>query len=486
VAYRFGGEELLFVLPGATGRDALAVAERVRAAVQAAALPHPGGIGGILTVSVGVAAGHSDHGSMLGRADAALYDAKRGGRNRVVAAADSDPAAAADRGRRTATQTPVPAHLRSMLALSRAGAAGGGVVPVLEALSQTIRAELFFQVVAINLLDRDRGEMRVVVVDGDEEARRTLLGSSSSWQEWEGLMRPEHTREGALWLPAGSHEWKDPSAVWTPSAAPAPDPDAWHPEDMLMLPLRDSSGQVLGIVSLDQPLHGRRPEDAEVAMLMAVAAQAGLAVEQSQRGQDDTAAEPSHELRLAAAMVLAETLDLRDAGTAEHSRTVGAYARRTAAALGFAPDRVDRIHAAGVLHDLGKLGIADAILYKPGALDDGEWREIMRHPEIGARILEHAGLQDIARWVRAHHERIDGRGYPIGMTREEIPVEARILAVADAYEAMIADRPYRPGMPVARACAELRRCSGGQFDPRIVEAFLRALADAEEPVAVAA
>jgi HD-GYP domain-containing protein (c-di-GMP phosphodiesterase class II) len=219
---------------------------------------------------------------------------------------------------------------------------------------------------------------------------------------------------------------------------------------------------------------------------MAVAAQAGLAVEQSQRGQDDTAAEPSHELRLAAAMVLAETLDLRDAGTAEHSRTVGAYARRTAAALGFAPDRVDRIHAAGVLHDLGKLGIADAILYKPGALDDGEWREIMRHPEIGARILEHAGLQDIARWVRAHHERIDGRGYPIGMTREEIPVEARILAVADAYEAMIADRPYRPGMPVARACAELRRCSGGQFDPRIVEAFLRALADAEEPVAVAA
>jgi diguanylate cyclase (GGDEF)-like protein len=487
LAYRFGGEELLFVLPGATGSDALAVAERVRAAVQAAALPHPGGIGGLLTVSIGVAAGHSDHGSMLERADSALYDAKRSGRNRVVAAADSDPAAPGANERRPARATAVPGHLRSMLALSRAAASGAGVLPVLEALSQTIRTELSFQVVAINLLDRDRDEMRVMVVDGDEEARQKLLGGSSSWSEWEALMRPEHTRAGALWLPAGSHEWEDPSAVWTPMAAPAPDPGAWHPEDMLMLPLRDTSGEVLGMVSLDQPLHGRRPEDGEVEVLMAVAAQAGLAVLQAQRGEADSAGEPSHELRLAAAMVLAETLDLRDAGTAEHSRTVGAYARQTAQALGFGADRVERIHAAGVLHDLGKLGIADAILHKPGALDAAEWREIMRHPEIGARILEHAGLQDIAHWVRAHHERIDGRGYPLGLRGDEIPVEARVLAVADAYEAMIADRPYRAGMPVARACAELRRCAGGQFDPAVVGAFLRALnADGAESMAEAA
>jgi HD-GYP domain-containing protein (c-di-GMP phosphodiesterase class II) len=144
-----------------------------------------------------------------------------------------------------------------------------------------------------------------------------------------------------------------------------------------------------------------------------------------------------------------------------------------------------------VLHDLGKLGIADAILHKPGKLDDFEWKEIQRHPEVGARILEHAGLQDIAGWVRAHHERVDGRGYPKGLSAEEIPLEARILAVADAYEAMVADRPYRAGVPAAAAREELIRCSGTQFDPAVTEAFLASLDSsdeelADEPVARAA
>ncbi len=174
-------------------------------------------------------------------------------------------------------------------------------------------------------------------------------------------------------------------------------------------------------------------------------------------------------------MLLAEKLDMRDAGTAEHSRTVGTLARHTAVALGLEPARVERIYAAGVLHDLGKLGITDAILHKPGALDKGEWNEIMRHPEIGARILEHAGMRDIAAWVRAHHERIDGNGYPKGIAGRQIPLEARILAVADAYEAMIADRPYRAGMPAVAAREELMRCSGTQFDPAVVDAFLAAL-----------
>jgi HD-GYP domain-containing protein (c-di-GMP phosphodiesterase class II) len=212
-------------------------------------------------------------------------------------------------------------------------------------------------------------------------------------------------------------------------------------------------------------------------VLIAVADQAGLAVQQAHRAiaGGDALEGQSAELRLAAVMLLAETLDLRDAGTARHSRTVGEYARHTADELGLSPDRVERIHAAGVLHDLGKLGIADAILQKPGALDEAEWKEIVRHPEIGARILEHAGMRDIAGWVRAHHERIDGRGYPKGIGGEEIPLEARILAVADAYEAMIADRPYRAGIPAAAACAEIIRCAGTQFDRAVVDAFLTSL-----------
>jgi HD-GYP domain-containing protein (c-di-GMP phosphodiesterase class II) len=248
------------------------------------------------------------------------------------------------------------------------------------------------------------------------------------------------------------------------------------------LPVRASDGEILAVVSVDVPMSGRRPEDSELSVLMAVADHAGLALERAQRDFEYVAAlrEQSAELRLAAVMLLAETLDLRDPGTGRHSRTVGIYARQTAEALGLAADSVERIHAAGVLHDLGKLGIADAILYKPGKLDDHEWREIKRHPEVGARILEHAGLLDLAGWVRAHHERVDGLGYPDGRAGAEIPLEAKILAVADAYEAMIADRPYRAGMPAQDARAELLRCAGTQFDPAVVEAFLATL-DASAP-----
>jgi diguanylate cyclase (GGDEF)-like protein len=487
-AYRFGGEELLLVLPGATAAEAVSAAERVRAAVQAAAMPHPAGNDGVVTVSIGVASGSAGYGELLAQADAALYDAKHSGRNRVVARkADLDRRGARDDGRRAGRREESSRHLRSMLALSRAAASGRGVLPVLDALAGLIRAELSFQVVAINLLDDAREEVRAVVVEGDEDARQTLLGTVSPWAEWEELLASEHVREGAVWLPEGSYEWEDESMTWTPAAAPAPDPDAWHPHDMLLLPLRDASGEVLGVVSLDQPLHGRRPDDGELAVLMAVVDQAGLAIEQSRRTAAGAGGpgEQSSELRLAAAMLLAETLDLRDAGTALHSRTVGAYARHAALQLGFGPDRVERIHAAGVLHDLGKLGIADAILHKPGALDDAEWREIQRHPEIGARILEHAGLRDIAGWVVAHHERVDGRGYPKGLAGAQIPLEARILAVADAYEAMIADRPYRAGIAADAAREELLRCAGTQFDAAVVQAFLAALDAGEENSTVA-
>jgi diguanylate cyclase (GGDEF)-like protein len=490
LAYRFGGEELLLVLPGAGSADAAAAARRVRAAVEAAAMPHPAGIDGVVTVSIGVASGPVGYGELLARADAALYDAKRGGRNQVVAAAGgADPAGAAKRRRRTDAGSGAPNHLHGMLALSRAAAAGQGALPVLEALAGMIRAELSFQVVSINLLDDDRQEFRPVVVEGDEEARQALLGTSSAWSEWEELLTSEeYVRQGAIWLPAGTYAWEDGPASWAAPAAAAPDPDAWHPDDTLLLPLRGAAGHLLGIVSVDQPLHGRRSDDAELEVLMTVADQAGLAVEQAQRDAAGTGGprEQSQELRLAAVMLLAETLEYREPGTEQHSRTVGAHARHTAAALGLSPERVERIHAAGVLHDLGMLGIADTILHKPAGLNDAEWEEIRRHPEIGARILEHAGLSDIADWVRAHHERIDGRGYPKGIAGQEIPLEARILAVSDAYEAMVTDRPYRPGVPAAAAQEEIVRCAGTQFDSAVVAAFLDSLDSSEDQAAAEA
>jgi HD-GYP domain-containing protein (c-di-GMP phosphodiesterase class II) len=155
---------------------------------------------------------------------------------------------------------------------------------------------------------------------------------------------------------------------------------------------------------------------------------------------------------------------------------VGRYAELIARRLELGDARVERIRAAGVLHDIGKLGVADAVLKKSGALTDEEWSEMRRHPELGARILDHANLRDISGWVLAHHERIDGRGYPLGLSGAEIPLEARILAVADAYEAMTADRVYRSALGHDVAQEELRSGTGTQFDPDVVQAFLAVLA----------
>jgi diguanylate cyclase (GGDEF)-like protein len=185
---------------------------------------------------------------------------------------------------------------------------------------------------------------------------------------------------------------------------------------------------------------------------------------------------------LSAMLVLAEAVDLRDAGSAAHSETVGRYAEMIAAELGLDEDRVERVKLAGVLHDIGKVGVPDTVLQKAGPLDEDEWIEIQKHCELGSRLLSGAGLEDIAGWVLSHHERPDGTGYPAGLSRSEIPPEARILAVADAYEAMVADRTYRMGIGHDQARAELEKGAGTQFDPLVVEAFLRFLERADKAV----
>src|SRR3954451_21702581 len=184
---------------------------------------------------------------------------------------------------------------------------------------------------------------------------------------------------------------------------------------------------------------------------------------------------------LSAVLVLAETLDLRDSGTARHSQTVGRLAAMIAAALGFDDARVERVRLAGILHDIGKIGIPDWILHKPGKLDEAEWAEVKKHPEMGARIAASAKLDDISEWILYHHERIDGSGYPARLPGDKIPIEAKILAVADAYEAMTAERVYKRAMPAAAAERELHGQSGAQFDADVVAALLGAIALARQP-----
>jgi putative nucleotidyltransferase with HDIG domain len=592
------------------------------------------------------------------------------------------------------------ARLRGLLEAARAVRGGGDPQPLLEAIARVISVSLGFGTVVINLHRPAWDDFEVAIVHGSDEARRVLLGTSRSWESWHALLDPRFERGGAYFIPHGEFEWDTEGTVsYVPPAAgrlvpadgPAGDHQAgdrpadgsagdgpvedWHPEDALLVPMRSSTGRLLGVVSVDDPIGGHRPSDAQLEVLSAVCGHAALAVEHAQANadadrdrvavqhllrvsarltgrqsvdemlaavcggirdalgyrrvivsltdgpdhrltirssigwsRDEIAALPDTPLssisrllrpehqregcvllareeaelltppelhgqhrgqrngrgplawrnhwllvplhdrdgaftgivwvdepedrllptteglqalrafanqaisavestrrlehmrlvadgeaadrrgvgsaaggeQLAAAMLLAETLDLRDPGTARHSLTVGRLAEQTGRRLGWSPARVERVRAAGVLHDIGKLGIPDAILLKPGALDRDEWREIRRHPEIGARILEHANLADIARWVRAHHERVDGGGYPAGLAGTAIPAEARVLAVADAYEAMTADRPYRASIGPDAAEAELRRAAGTQFDAEIVDALIAALADGDD------
>src|SRR5690349_20899222 len=172
---------------------------------------------------------------------------------------------------------------------------------------------------------------------------------------------------------------------------------------------------------------------------------------------------------------IAEELDLRDEGTARHCRTVACYAESIARELDLADDVVESVRLAGLLHDVGKIGVAGTIVAKAGPLSAEEWAEMQNHPRIGAGILEDTGLDDIREWILAHHERPDGQGYPRGLSDDEIPLEAKILAVADAYEAMTNDRCYRRLIGRERAVAELRRHAGRQFDWAVVEAFIAVL-----------
>ena len=178
---------------------------------------------------------------------------------------------------------------------------------------------------------------------------------------------------------------------------------------------------------------------------------------------------------IAVMLDLAEAVDLRFSGSARHSETVGRYAEMMARELGLSEQRIGRVRLAGMLHDIGKVGVPDSILRKPAKLTEEELALIKRHPGLGAQILEHPSFADVRAWVGAHHERPDGRGYPLGLSGETIPLEARILAVADAYEAMTSDRAYRPSIGQAAACAELKRCAPSQFDPLVVKAFLTCL-----------
>jgi putative nucleotidyltransferase with HDIG domain len=177
--------------------------------------------------------------------------------------------------------------------------------------------------------------------------------------------------------------------------------------------------------------------------------------------------------------MMVHALEAKDAYTSGHSTRVSRYAVKTAVQLGYAGDRLEQVRLGGELHDIGKIGTREDILNKPGVLAPEEFEHIKTHTTLGERILApfFTESRTVLQIVRSHHERVDGSGFPDGLRGDQIPLEARLVAVVDAFDAMTTNRAYRPSRTPVDALDELRRCSGTHFDPEVVTAFLQAFSD---------
>lgn len=168
---------------------------------------------------------------------------------------------------------------------------------------------------------------------------------------------------------------------------------------------------------------------------------------------------------------LARAIDAKDHSTQLHSERVASLAKRLGDVLGWSPERLAALHEAALIHDVGKIGVADAVLLKPGRLEPDEYEAVKAHVALGALMAAEVLSDEQTTWVREHHERYDGAGYPDGLAGDAISDGAQILAVADSWDVMTSDRPYAPRMPVTNALKECQRCVGHQFAPDVVEAL---------------
>lgn len=234
--------------------------------------------------------------------------------------------------------------------------------------------------------------------------------------------------------------------------------------------------EVAGVIFVNRTGHFRFT-DVDFDTFLLFAGLAGAALDRTILEQHN------RDLYRASTEVLAAVVDAKDPTTLRHSRHVSSYSRMIAELMELSPEEIERVELAGLLHDVGKLGIPDRVLQKPGRLTDDEFALIKSHADRGARILQrHPALEHLTSMVRHHHEYYDGRGYPVGLEGEDIPIGARIIGVADAFDTMTSERTYQRRKSAEDAIQELERCAGMQFDPELVRRFVARLK--EEPALV--
>ena len=235
---------------------------------------------------------------------------------------------------------------------------------------------------------------------------------------------------------------------------------------VLVVPTRASDEPMGVIVLVNRTGHGAFTS-VDARRMTALAAQAAVSTRHLRLYEE------SKEIFLSTVWALASAVDAKDAYTHGHSQRVAQYAVQLGRELGFDRQEIERLELSSVLHDVGKIGVPEAVLNKPGRLTAAEMAVMRTHPEKGADILSSIrAMRDIVPGVRHHHERFDGMGYPDGLKGENIPLSARIILVADTFDAMTSTRPYRPALPTQAAHDEIGRCSGTQFDPRLAQLFM--------------
>lgn len=358
-----------------------------------------------------------------------------------------------------------PRLARSLDRLTRYGQQAAGASDAAAILRLTVDAAigvLHAQAAAVLTLDAGEGRWEVAACSGvSPQAVREWL------QRVEGGPLSQALRMSRL-------------VEWTASAGPhgagasGRQPTGWSGRRLIGAPMTGRGRRPIGILvvsvrpgrGLPQPLRSR------LAELLAQMASAAC--------DRATLASEGRELYLSGIRSLVAAIDARDPSARGHSQRVAFYSRRIAEVLGMAPEWVERVELAALLHDVGKIGIADSVLRKPGPLDPAERAVMMAHAELGARIVgANPALAELVPLVRHHHEWYSGRGYPDGLKGEAIPLGAAIISVADAFDTMTTGRPYRRASSLEEAMEELRRSAGTQFHPRVVEALAEALAEDE-------
>lgn len=338
-------------------------------------------------------------------------------------------------------------------------------------MSRALGSTLDLDVLLESVLD---SALRIFDVDSGYVMLRDKATAALDLRAWRG-MKPERPDEGSV--RSSMSEWvvrQGRPLVFNPSQD---EPAEQHVDAVtgalaaLCVPLVSSEG-VVGAICVGSRDRDYRFSSDDVRLLSTIANHVTIAIGNIELFSS------LQDAYLATVRALAAAVDAKDPFTRGHSDRVASYARAIAEKLELSGEQSTALEMAAYLHDIGKIGVREGILLKPGKLSDEEYGQMKHHPLIGANILRPVAFPwPIAPVVRHHHEHYDGKGYPAGLKGEEIPLLARILTVADAFEAMTSDRPYRPGRTDAEAIEELRRCQGSHFDPRVVDSFIAALAE---------